>query len=138
MKTEIKWADGQAVIAESDIRWADGQPFVYLFTPFTKQIPFSLSDIIKASDSISVRKITSLEVLDVFELSDTGVVKKLSQVDVNDFLNLIDTDSIIKKTLLEVNDRLKAKDSATGIMVDDLFKAAIKLTFRGRTFLVLK
>jgi len=99
---------------------------------------FSVSDIIKTSDSISVRKITSLEVLDVFELSDTGVVKKLSQVDVNDFLNLIDTDSIIKKTLLEVNDRLKAKDSATGIMVDDLSKAAIKLTFRGRTFLVLK
>ena len=29
METEIKWADGQAVIAESDIRWADGQPFVY-------------------------------------------------------------------------------------------------------------
>jgi hypothetical protein len=99
---------------------------------------FSVSDIIKTSDSISVRKITSLEVSDVFELSDTGVVKKLSQVDVNDFLNLIDTDSIIKKTLLEVNDRLKGKDSATGIMVDDLSKAAIKLTFRGRTFLVLK
>ena len=75
METEIKWADGQAVIAESDIRWADVQPFVYYYS---------------------------------------------------------------KKTLLEVNDRLKAKDSATGIMVDDLFKAAIKLTFRGRTFLVLK
>jgi len=31
METEIKWADGQAVIAESDIRWADGQPFVYYY-----------------------------------------------------------------------------------------------------------
>jgi len=31
METESKWADGQAVIAESDIRWADGQPFVYYY-----------------------------------------------------------------------------------------------------------
>ena len=71
---------------------------------------FSVSDIIKASDSISVRKITSLEVLDVFELSDTGVVKKLSQVDVNDFLNLIDTDSIIKKTQFSISDIFELSD----------------------------
>lgn len=29
MTTEIKWADGQAITADSTIRWADGQPFVY-------------------------------------------------------------------------------------------------------------
>lgn len=29
MATEIKWADGQAITADSTIRWADGQPFVY-------------------------------------------------------------------------------------------------------------
>jgi len=29
METEIKWADGQAITADSTIRWADGQPFVY-------------------------------------------------------------------------------------------------------------
>ena len=98
----------------------------------------AVSEEFKLSDFTDGKKKTQFSISDIFELSDTGVVKKLSQVDVNDFLNLIDTDSIIKKTLLEVNDRLKAKDSATGIMVDDLFKAAIKLTFRGRTFLVLK
>ena len=31
MATEIKWADGQAVLAESTIRWADGGIFVYYY-----------------------------------------------------------------------------------------------------------
>lgn len=31
MATEIKWADGQAITADSTIRWADGQPFVYYY-----------------------------------------------------------------------------------------------------------
>lgn len=39
METEIKWADGQAVIAESDIRWADGQPFVYYYEDAGGDLP---------------------------------------------------------------------------------------------------
>jgi hypothetical protein len=31
METEIKWADGQAITAESEIRWADGGIFVYYY-----------------------------------------------------------------------------------------------------------
>ena len=31
MATEIKWADGQAITADSTIRWADGQLFVYYY-----------------------------------------------------------------------------------------------------------
>ena len=39
METEIKCADGQAVIAESDIRWADGQPFVYYYEDAGGDLP---------------------------------------------------------------------------------------------------
>jgi len=31
MATEIKWADGQAILAESEIRWSDGGVFCYWY-----------------------------------------------------------------------------------------------------------
>lgn len=29
MATEIKWADGNAIVADSEIRWSDSSPYYY-------------------------------------------------------------------------------------------------------------
>ena len=44
MATEIKWADGQAITADSTIRWADGQPFVYYAVATIIETQGSLDD----------------------------------------------------------------------------------------------
>ena len=55
METEIKWADGQAVTADSTIRWADGQLFVYYYEDAGQGVYiYNVSDFFTLKDSSSV------------------------------------------------------------------------------------